>query len=125
MAHFAEINNDSIVTRVLVTDNAMPNEGLDWLVENLGGTWIQTSYNTYKGEHALGGTPLRKNYAGIGMTYDSERDAFVAEKPFESWLLDEETATWGAPSPMPSQGYFEWNEDLLEWTEIEPEIAPE
>lgn len=94
MAHFAEINENNEVTRVLVTDNQMPNEGLDWLLETFGGRWVQTSYNTYAGVHALGGNPLRKNYAGIGYVYDESRDAFIPPKPTEDAILDEETCLW-------------------------------
>jgi hypothetical protein len=97
MAHFAEIDKNNTVVRVLVTDNNMPNEGLDFLIQNLGGRWIQTSYNTLGGEHLLGGTPLRKNFAGIGYTYDAERDAFIAPRPEGEWVLDEETCTWVEP----------------------------
>ena len=91
MAHFAEIDENNIVTRVLVVDDANENDGQTFLAEtcNLGGTWIKTSYNTQGGVHSNGGTPLRKNYAGIGYTYDSERDAFISPKPFASWVLDE------------------------------------
>jgi len=125
MANFAEINSDKIVTRVLVTDNSMPNKGLDWLVQNLGGTWIETSSNTQEGEEPLGAIPVRKNYAGIGMTYDSERDAFIYPKPFESWVLNENTCIWEAPTPMPSEGFWEWHENLVQWSEIEPKQRPE
>jgi hypothetical protein len=105
MAHFAEIENNSVI-RVLVTDNNAPNEGYDWLVENLGGTWIQTSYNGN----------IRKNFAGIGYTYDAERDAFIAPKPFDSWLLDEATCKWQAPTPYPTDGFtYFWNESDLAW----------
>ena len=106
MAHFAEIDENNIVTRVLVTDNNAPNEGYDWLVQNLGGTWIQTSYN---------GT-IRKNFAGIGFTYDSDLDAFIAPKPFESWELDPDTCQWVAPIPYPTDGFtYFWNEEELNW----------
>jgi hypothetical protein len=105
MAHFAEVENNTVV-RVLVTDNNALNEGYDWLVENLGGTWIQTSYN---------GT-IRKNFAGIGFTYDPERDAFIAPKPFDSWLLNESTCQWQAPTPYPTDGFtYFWNEAELAW----------
>ena len=98
MAHWAEIDENNIVVRVLVTDNDAPNEGYDWLVDRLGGTWIQTSYNTSGGIHLLGGTPLRKNYAGVGMTYDETLDAFYGPKPEgEYWVLDEETCQWVNP----------------------------
>jgi hypothetical protein len=86
MSHFAEINNENKVIRVLVGDNSMPNEGYDWFVENLGGTWIQTSYNNN----------IRKNFAGIGFTYDESRDAFIAPKAncHAEEVLDEATCRW-------------------------------
>lgn len=116
MAHFAEINNENIVTRVLVTDNALPNEGQDWLEANIGGTWVKTSYNTFAGIHQLGGTPLRKNFAGIGYSYRADLDAFVPPKPFPSWILNLETCLWDAPSPKPA-GSFTWDESTLSWVE--------
>ena len=91
MAHWAEIDGNGTVTRVTVGNNAEPNEGHDWLVKNLGGTWVKTSYNTLGGVHALGGTPFRKNFAGIGFTYDAGRDAFIPPKPYPSCTLDEAT----------------------------------
>ena len=95
MAHWAEVNEDNIVLRVTVGDNNEPDEGYQWLIDNLGGTWIKTSYNTYGGVHKQGGTPLRKNYAGIGMIYDQERDAFYAPMPQgEGWVLNEESCIW-------------------------------
>lgn len=98
MAHWAEIDNNNIVVRVLVTDNEQPDEGYQWLIDNLGGRWIKTSYNTYAGVHKLGGTPLRKNYAGIGFIYDEERDAFIPPKPEGvGWNLNEETCLWENP----------------------------
>jgi hypothetical protein len=108
MAHWAEINDNNIVIRVTVGDNNDPNgdEGYQWLVENLGGTWIKTSYNGN----------IRKNYAGIGFTYDSERDAFISPKPYESWILDEATCSWNAPTPQPTDGFtYFWNESELAW----------
>jgi len=90
MSHFAEIDADNKVIRVLVGDNSMPNEGYDWFVENLGGTWIQTSYNA-----ATNG--FRKNYAGIGYTYDEDRDAFIAPEPKGNLGLDEATCQWIMP----------------------------
>ena len=96
MAHWAEIDENNIVTRVTVGSNDDSDEGYQWLIDNLGGTWVKTSYNTQGGVHTLDGTPLRKNYAGIGYTYDSERDAFIAPKsnchPEE--VLNEETCVW-------------------------------
>jgi hypothetical protein len=122
MAHFAEIDENNIVTRVLVVDNDQEDRGQEFLATDLGlgGTWIKTSYNTIAGVHSNGGTPLRKNYAGIGYTYDSVRDAFYAPKPFASWTLDEETCIWNAPTPMPVEEgkIFVWNEDLVNWEEL-------
>lgn len=119
MAHYAEINSENIVTRVLVVSNDKPNEGYDWLVERFGGTWVKTSYNTYGGEHSLGGTPLRKNYAGIGFTYDANRDAFIPPKPFESWVLNEDTCLWDPPTPYPSDDKdYGWDEDTVSWIEV-------
>jgi hypothetical protein len=126
MAHFAELDNSSKVIRVVVTDNDDPNgdEGYQWLIENFGGTWIKTSYNTFGNIHNGGGEPFRKNYAGIGYTYDPVRDAFIPPKQFESWILNEETCLWEAPVPYPAfddenPRYYEWNEDILNWEEIQ------
>lgn len=98
MAHWAEIDENNTVIRVIVTNNDDSNEGYDWIVENLGGRWVKTSYNTVGGVHKLGGTPLRKNYAGIGYTYDEQRDAFIPPKPEGAgWILNEETCGWDNP----------------------------
>lgn len=96
MAHFAEIDENNKVIRVLVTSNDEPDEGYQWLVDNLGGTWIKTSYNTQGNKHLLGGTPLRKNYAGIGYTYDPDMDAFIPPYPQDGfeYELDPETCQW-------------------------------
>lgn len=119
MAHFAEIDENNIVLRVLVTDNKKPSEGYDWLVERLGGTWVKTSYNTRAGEHKLGGTPLRKNFAGIGYTFDAERDAFIPPKPYESWVLDEATCLWEPPVAYPQDGLvYEWDEAAVDWSPV-------
>jgi hypothetical protein len=108
MAHFAELDENNIVTQVLVTDNDYPNEGYDWLVETFGGTWVQTSYNA----------TIRKNFAGFGFSYDEARDAFIPPKPFESWLLNEETCNWEAPKPYPTDGkLYNWDEESQEWIE--------
>ncbi len=110
MSHFAEIDNNNIVTRVLVGNNDFPNEGYDWFVENLGGTWIKTSYNAN----------IRKNFAGIGYTYDEGRDAFIPPKPYESWLLNEDTCQWEAPTAYPTDGkLYTWDEDSQEWIEYD------
>ena len=95
MAHWAEIDENNIVLRVLVGSNDDLDEGYQWLIDNLGGTWIKTSYNTHLNVHTLDGTPLRKNYAGIGYTYDAERDAFISPQPEGvGWVLNEETCGW-------------------------------
>ena len=103
MAHWAEIDESSKVIRVTVGSNDESDEGYQWLIDNLGGTWIKTSYNTYGGIHKLGGTPLRKNYASVGYIYDSIRDAFIPPKPepligldgsVYDWTLNEETCLW-------------------------------
>ena len=122
MAYFAEIDNTNTVTRVLAVPDSEEHRGQDFLATDLalGGTWMQTSYNTRGGEHTLGGTPLRKNYAGIGYTYDSERDAFIPPKPFDSWLLNEDTCLWDAPTPYPSDGgMYRWDEETLAWVAVE------
>jgi len=94
MAHWAWIDENNLVTRVSVGDNNAPDEGYQWLIDNIGGTFIKTSYNTHGGIHVLGGTPLRKNYAGIGYTYDLQRDAFIPPKPEGEWVLNETTCLW-------------------------------
>jgi len=113
MAHFAQINQDNIVTQVIVAEQDFINTGL--VGDPL--TWIQTSYNTVGGKHKLGGTPLRKNYAGIGYLYNLELDAFIPPKPFDSWILNEDTCLWEAPNPQPGDNYY-WDEEKLKWVEI-------
>ena len=111
MSHWAEIDNNNVVIRVTVGDNNDPtgDEGYSWLINNLGGTWVKTSYNA----------KIRKNFAGIGFTYDKERDAFIAPKPFTSWVLNEETCRWEAPIPYPTDGdVYEWNETTTSWDVI-------
>jgi hypothetical protein len=109
MSHFAELDENNVVLRVLVGDNNMPNEGYDWFVENLGGRWVQTSYSG----------SIRKNFAGIGYTYDEDRDAFIPPKPFDSWTLNETTCRWQAPVPYPQDGrIYRWDEDSLTWIEV-------
>ena len=115
MSHFAKVEN-GIVTQVIVIEQDVLNTG-HWGDPSL---WVQTSYNTYGGVHKLGGTPLRKNYAGIGYTYDSQRDAFYTPKPYISWILNEDTCIWESPIPMPTDGtekgvYYTWNESQLTW----------
>jgi hypothetical protein len=109
MAHWAEIDENGIVLRVTVGNNDDPGEGYDWLIDNLGGTWIQTSYNGN----------FRKNYAGIGYTYDEERDAFIPPKPYESWVLNEDSCLWEAPVAYPEDGAdYTWDEEAGAWIEV-------
>ena len=110
MSHFALIE-DGVVTNVIVAEQDF--------IDTQSGTWVQTSYNTRAGVHTLGGTPLRKNYAGIGYVYDAERDAFYAPSPYPSWVLDEDTCTWEAPIAYPSDGLmYTWEESSLSWIEV-------
>jgi hypothetical protein len=121
MAHFAEIDENGTVLRVLVVDNAQESDGQNFLANTLGlgGTWVKTSYNTQGGVHSNGGTPLRKNYAGVGYTYDSVRDAFIPPKPYASWILNEDSCTWDAPVVYPTDGArYVWNEETTSWDEI-------
>ena len=117
MAHWAEVNSDNKVTRVLVFDD---NQTKSKIEKMLGGNWIQTSYNTYRGEHLQGKKPLRKNFAGIGYTYDPDRDAFIEPKLYDSWVLNEEGCFWEPPVPKP-EGLFEWSEDSQNWIAVESE----
>jgi hypothetical protein len=118
MAHFAKVQ-DGIVTQVIVAEA----EFFDTFVDTSPGEWIQTSYNTHGGVHTNGGEPLRKNYAGIGFTYDRTRDAFIPPKPFASWVLNEETCLWDAPTAYPTDGLrYTWDEATTSWVEA-PEQA--
>jgi hypothetical protein len=111
MAHFAKVEN-GIVTKVIVAEP----EYFENFIDTSPGQWIQTSYNTIGGIHRLGGTPLRKNYAGIGYTYDSIRDAFIPPKPYNSWILNEDSCLWQSPVPKPNDGgVYDWNEDTQSW----------
>jgi hypothetical protein len=113
MSHFAKVI-DGIVTEVLVIEQDVIDTGL------FGdpALFVQTSYNTYGGQHPEG-RPLRKNYAGIGFTYDTERDAFIAPQPFSSWTLNEDTCLWNAPTPYPDDGkMYTWDEAALAWVKV-------
>lgn len=115
MSHFAQIDENNIVTQVIVIEQDVVDTGL------FGdpNSWIQTSYNTHGGVHSQGGTPLRKNYAGIGYTYDSTKDAFIPPKPFNSWILDETSCLYEAPTPMPNDGkMYNWDENTTSWVEL-------
>ena len=110
MAHFAKIEND-IVTQVIVVDNQYEEQGQTWINEVLGldGEWIQTSYNNN----------FRGNYGGIGCTYDRENDVFIPIKPYNSWILNEETWKWEAPIPYPQdEKIYIWSEDTTNWVEL-------
>lgn len=116
MAHYALVNAQGIVEQVIVAEQDVIDSGLF----GNPSSWIQTSYNTRGGEHTLGGTPLRKNYAGIGYTYDPQRDAFIPPKPFPSWVLNEERCRWEAPTPRPDDSYtWIWDEPTLSWVKNE------
>jgi hypothetical protein len=113
MAHYAQIDENNIVTQVLVVNDYYEhtNTAQEFLSNELGlgGTWIQTSYNGR----------IRKNYAGIGYTYDATRDAFIPPKPYESWLLNEDTCLWEAPVPHPQdENKYSWNEELQQWENV-------
>ena len=127
MAHFAEINSDNIVLRVVIIADEFQHRGHDFLADDvrLGGTWLQTSYNTFAGVHRLGGTPFRKNYAGIGYTYDASRDAFIPPKRYTSWTLNESTCEWEAPIAYPSNGKpYKWDETTTSWIEFAVAYQP-
>ena len=120
MAHWAELDENNIVVRVTVGDNSAPDEGYQWLLDNLGGRWIKTSYNTHGGIHILGGTPLRKNFGSVGSFYDEEKDLFIPPKPLPSAILNEETYMWEYSIPMPDDGNnYIWNESTLSWDLVE------
>ena len=110
MSHWAELDENNQVIQVTVGDNNDPNgdEGYKWLIDNLGGRWVKTSYN---------GT-IRKHFAGVGFLFDEQRDAFIPPKPFDSWILDEATCTWKAPVAYPNANegeVYTWNEKTLDW----------
>lgn len=123
MAHFAQLNDENLVTQVIVVANedtadqdGVENEaiGIAFCTNLLGGRWVQTSYNAN----------IRKNYAGIGYKYDATLDAFIPPQPFASWTLNEETAQWEAPTPYPDDGKrYSWDEETTSWVEIVEETA--
>lgn len=121
MAHAAKVNEETFLVEEVVVipaeEQHRPQEYLNGLGKE--GWWLQTSYNTYGGVNSVSGTPLRKNYAGEGFTYDVGRDAFIPPKPFESWILDEDTCLWNSPVPYPTDGIvYTWNEELVDWEAV-------
>jgi hypothetical protein len=130
MASFAKIGLNSKVIEVLSVHNNVLKDsngveqevnGIDFLTKLTGyPVWKQTSYNTHGGVHSSGGTPFRKNHAGINYSYDEDRDAFIPKKPFNSWILNEDTCLWNAPVSMPTteleeNEYYSWNESIINW----------
>ena len=128
MASFAKLNSENIVTTVVSVVNEVLKDSNGIEQEQLGinflktlynepnAIWKQTSYNTHGGVHSLGGIPFRKNHAGIGYQYDQQRDAFIASKPYNSWILNESTCNWEAPVAYPTDGQlYTWNEQTLNW----------
>jgi hypothetical protein len=121
MAHYAFLDQNNVVTEVIVGKNE-GEEGINW-EQHYGSfrnqTCKRTSYNTIGGVHNSGGTPFRKNYAGIGYTYDEQRDAFIPPKPYNSWVLNETSCLWDPPTPMPQDDkMYTWNEETTSWVEV-------
>jgi hypothetical protein len=117
MPYFAQINETGLVLQVIFSGQEYELTGEQIYSEVLGGIWKRTSYNTRGGVHIEGGIPFRKNYAGIGYYYDSQRDAFIPPSPFPSWVLNEDTCLWNPPIPYPDDdGVWKWNEELKKWT---------
>ena len=131
MAHFVEINDLKKVIQAVVLDNKDTQDtdgnevesiGAKYLHDGFGGTWVKTSYNTQGGIHHLGGTPFRKNYAGIGYTYDEAKDAFIPPQNYPSWTLNEDTCQWEAPVAYPNDDKkYLWNEETTSWDEVVPQ----
>lgn len=107
MAHFAEIDANNVVQRVIVVPNSEEANGAAWCENLLGGTWLQTSYNA----------TIRKNFAGVGFTYDPALDAFIPPRPYPSWTLDKAICTWKSPEPTPPGGPWKWDEENLQWVQ--------
>jgi hypothetical protein len=124
MASFAKIGSGNIVEQVVSVSNEVATTeqaGVEFLqnLYNDTATWKQTSYNTYGGVHSLDGTPFRKNFAGVGYTYDETKNAFIAPKPYASWVLDDDTCLWEAPVAYPDDDKeYEWNEDTTSWDAV-------
>jgi len=127
MSHYAQLDENNVVVFVI---HAKSNDKEDEFTESTGDVWKQTSYNTYGGVHYTDGEPsadqtkaLRYNYSGIGHTYDEARDAFIPPQPYASWVLDEATCLWEAPSPYPAEGVHVWDEQAGDWVEV-PDETP-
>lgn len=128
MAHFAELDENNVVLRVVTVDNDVligkngieeESLGIEYLTNLLGGTWLQTSYNTKDGKHILGKKQFRKNYACPGGTYDSVFDCFIDPKPYPSWNLIRAKGSWVAPVPYPEDDkFYIWNEESISWMEV-------
>lgn len=132
MAHWAQIDENNIVVNVTVGNNDEPDEGYQWLLDNLGGNWVKTSYNSRHGKRIDPETGqesadhFRYNYAGIGFTFDASMGsdgAFIPPQPFPSWVLNQETADWDAPVPQPEGDNWFWDEDTQQWTLEDPNAA--
>ncbi len=108
MAHFAEIDENNIIKRVLVIDNEHEANGAEWCADFFGGVWVQTSYNGN----------IRKNFAGAGFTYNEILDSFIPPRPFPSWVLDEVVCQWNPPTPHPDDGAYVWDEEGLQWVPL-------
>lgn len=120
MAYFTELNGNSEVIRVIVVDDRFEADGENWCRNFFGGNnWKQTSYETHGGVHSQGKIPFRKNYAGIGYKYDSNRDAFIPPQPFASWIIDEGKGLWKAPKERLNDGNdYKWDENTVNWIKI-------
>lgn len=132
MSHFAHINNESGVCSVIVISQETLDAAGGWRCPeckqfSATAEWVQTSYNTIHGVHKLGGTPLRKNYAGKGYKYDIMRDAFIPQKPFDSFILNEDKGIYEAPTEQPKDGKgYSWDEAKIQWVEVpSKEVAPQ
>ena len=117
MAHYAELDANNVVIRVIPgVDESVDGEAI--YQAETGNVWKRTSYNTMNGVHTQGGTPFRKNYAGIGYTYDAKRDAFIPPKLYASWVLNEDKCAWEAPVPQPTDAHYEWDESIGNWKKV-------
>ena len=116
MAHYAELDENNIVLRVIVIDDKYEENGEAWCASMFGGTWKQTSYNTHNGQHKYGKAPKGKNFAGKGYKYDAQTDAFIPPKNYPSWVLNDSKGIYEAPKPYPdSSKEYDWNESRLDW----------